>query len=103
MPCMNKCVSKLSLKYRKPVRQLNTEQFCSYIRDNQEQKKQFVQDNKYFPQMSSTFGAEGLRGAPYLRLTPEVINILLFQRSYQWMDAPSEHIISRKMSVKGWD
>jgi len=51
--------------------------------------------------MSSTFSAvcpEGMSAPP---VASEVINILLFQRSFKPMDALSEHIIVSRLSYWG--
>ena len=37
-----------------------------------------------------------VRGGAVPPVSPEVIKILLFQRSCRLMDAPSEHVISRE-------
>jgi len=34
-------------------------------------------------------------------VAPEVIQILLLQRSYQWRDDPTDHVIASKISVGG--
>jgi len=38
-----------------------------------------------------------------IRVAPEVIHILLFKRSNRLLDAPPEHIFTRKMLVGGKD
>jgi hypothetical protein len=54
--------------------------------------------NPYCPTLSELNGGGGSSLPP---VAPEVINILLLQRSNWLPDAPSEHIVARVFSVGG--
>jgi hypothetical protein len=84
--------------------------FWTFIRNQQEQhkKKSFEVEYKSLIQMAVLILMKGIfhsshaptelndRGGTAPPVSPEVIKILLFQRSCRLMDAPSEHVISRE-------